>query len=151
MQRYVNKADNTVCYIQDIRSSHPEMSIPEDADCSEIGYEFLIQTTPPKQDGYDCIELPPVDNVQQWELREKSVVVPKVITMAQCREQLILLGLDDEVEAMLESIPDLITKKRYKSAWEYETIVKIDNAMLLELAPLLGIDIDKFFIDASKL
>jgi hypothetical protein len=74
-----------------------------------------------------------------------------VISMAQCREQLIRLGLDDEVEAILASIPDPVKQKIYKSTWEYETIVKIDNVMLLELAPLLGIDIDKFFIGASKL
>ena len=74
-----------------------------------------------------------------------------VISMAQCREQLIRLGLDDEVEAILASIPDPVKQKIYKSAWEYSTVVKIDNAMLLELAPMLSIDLDKFFLDASRL
>lgn len=74
-----------------------------------------------------------------------------VISMAQCREQLIRLGLDDEVEAILASIPDPVKQKIYKSAWEYNTIVKIDNSMLLEIAPMLSIDLDKFFLDASKL
>lgn len=87
-------------------------------------------------------EYPPVVEV---------VNVPQVISMAQCREKLIRLGLDDEIEAILASIPDPVKQKIYKSAWEYNTTVKIDNAMLLELAPLLSIDLDQFFIDASNL
>ncbi|MCX6076011.1 MAG: hypothetical protein NTW78_03900 [Campylobacterales bacterium] len=85
-------------------------------------------------------------------LASLSVIqVPKTITMAQCREQLICIGLDDEVEAILNAIPDLVKQKIYRNGWEYETIVKIDNPMLLELAPLLSIDLDNFFIEANKL
>lgn len=78
-------------------------------------------------------------------------VVPTEIRMAQCRAQLIIDGKDDDVELLLAGITDPIQQKLYRSFWEYETVVKRDNVMINEMAPALAIDLDAFFIAASKL
>lgn len=82
---------------------------------------------------------------------ERKAMVPQEIRMAQCRAQLIIDGKDDDVEALLSSITDPIKQKLYRSYFEYEPIVKRDNAMINEMAPMLAIDLDEFFINASKL
>jgi hypothetical protein len=74
MKRYVKQTTNTVHYIADIRRENPNVSIPDDADCSEFGYEFLILTPAPSQEGYQAVEVPPVNNVQAWELRPIDAV-----------------------------------------------------------------------------
>lgn len=79
-----------------------------------------------------------------------EVRVPTEIRMAQCRAQLIIDGKDDDVELLLNGIPDPIQQKLYRSFWEYEPIVTRANAMINEMAPLLGIDLDEFFTEASK-
>lgn len=73
------------------------------------------------------------------------------IRMAQCRAQLIIDGKDDDVEALLNGITDPIKQKLYRAYFEYEPIVKRDNPMINEMAPVLGIDLDVFFDKASKL
>lgn len=79
------------------------------------------------------------------------IKVPAEIRMAQCRAQLIIDGKDDDVELLMASIADPIQQKLYRAYFEYEPIVKRDNAMINEMAPALSIDLDTFFINASKL
>lgn len=81
----------------------------------------------------------------------EPIHIPSEIRMAQCRAQLIIDGKDDDVELLLNGIADPIQQKLYRSFWEYETMVKRDNAMINEMAPALSIDLDAFFINASKL
>lgn len=83
--------------------------------------------------------------------RVAVVYVPTEIRMAQCRAQLIIDGKDDDVELLMASIADSIQQKLYRAYFEYEPIVKRDNAMIIEMAPALAIDLDTFFINASKL
>lgn len=77
--------------------------------------------------------------------------VPTEIRMAQCRAQFIIDGKDDDVELLLSGITDPIKQKLYRAYFEYEPIVKRDNPMINEMAPALAIDLDAFFIAASKL
>lgn len=79
------------------------------------------------------------------------VIIPSEIRMAQCRAQLIIDGKDDDVELLMASIADPIQQKLYRAYFEYEPIVKRDNVMINEMAPALAIDLDTFFIAASKL
>lgn len=81
----------------------------------------------------------------------QMVEIPQSLKMAQCRAQLILDGKDDDVELLINSIEDPIKQKLYRAFWEYEPIVLRDNAMINEMAPALAIDLDEFFVNASKL
>lgn len=77
MKRYVKQTTNTLHYIADIRREFSNMSIPEDADCSKLGYEFLVETTVPVQEGFYAVEVAPINNVQTWELRAIDIEMLK--------------------------------------------------------------------------
>ena len=68
MKRYVKQTTNSIHYIADIRNEYPNMSIPDDTDCTDLGYVFLIETQAPVQEGFYAREVEPISNLQQWEL-----------------------------------------------------------------------------------
>lgn len=148
MKRYVKQPTNTVHYIADIRREFPNVSIPDNIDCSEFGYDFLVETPAPQQDGYYAVEVAPVNNVQTWELRQKVIEVPRTLTPRQLRLQLLTLGLLDDVEA-------LATSDRAMSIWfEYSLDFQRSHEMIEAMGTQLGMttaDMDNFFIEASKL
>ena len=144
--RYVKQ--NKIYTIEDIRQENTNMSIPDNTDCSYLGYETLIEVEQPKQDGFYAIEVAPINNTQTWELREIPKVVPQSITPLQAKLQLLKLGLLDEVEALVSNDR---TSQLY---WEYASVVERDNAVLLLMAEQLGLtseQVDEMFIEASKL
>lgn len=146
--RYVNQTTNTIHYIADIRRENPNVSIPDDADCTDFGYEFLIESPAPQQDGFQARELPPVNNVQQWELVAVPVVVPQSITARQTRLVLLSLGLLDDVDALVAA------DRAYQITWEYATEIERNNPILIALATQLNmtdVQIDNLFIAGAKL
>ena len=144
--RYVK--ENKVYTIYDIRNENTNMSIPDNTDCSYLGYEFLIEVEAPIQDGFYATEVAPINNTQTWELIEIPKEVPKSITPLQAKLQLLKLGLLDEVEA-------LVTGDRTSQLyWEYASVIERDNEILLMMAEQLGLtseQVDEMFIEASKL
>ena len=143
--RYVRQ--NKIYTIQDIRQANPNMSIPDNTDCSFLGFEFLEEVEEPKQEGFYAVEVAPVNNKQTWELIEIPKVVPQSITPLQAKLQLLKLGLLDEVEA-------LVTGDRTAQLyWEYASVVERDNSVLLLIANSIGLtseQVDEMFIEASK-
>ena len=81
------------------------------------------------------------------------VAVPQSVLMRQARDAIILAGKDDEVEAAIDGIEDLTTRKRVRSAWEYSGEVQRNNAFVLMLTPALGGSeaVDALFIAAEAL
>ena len=144
--RYVKQ--NKIYTIEDIRQENTNMSIPDNTDCSSLGYETLIEVEQPKQEGFYAIEVAPINNTQTWELIEIPKVVPQSITPLQAKLQLLKLGLLDEVEA-------LVTGDRTAQLyWEYASVIERDNDILLLMANSLGLtseQVDEMFIEASKL
>lgn len=144
--RYVKQ--NKIYTIYEIRQENPNMSIPDNTDCSSLGFEFLEEVEEPNQEGFYAVEVAPVNNKQTWELIEIPKVVPQSITPLQAKLQLLKLGLLDEVEA-------LVTGDRTTQLyWEYASIIERDNAVLLSMATQLGLtseQVDDMFIEASKL
>ena len=144
--RYVKQ--NKTYTIEEIRQENTNMSIPDNTDCSFLGYETLIEVEQPKQEGFHAVEVAPVNNVQTWELVANAVAVPQSITPLQAKLQLLKLGLLDEVET-------LVTGDRTSQLyWEYASAIDRDNPMLLSMANSLGLtseQVDEMFIEASKL
>lgn len=144
--RYVK--ENKVYLINEIRRENPNMSIPDNTNCSFLGYETLIEVEAPTQVGFHAVEVAPINNVQTWELVADEVIIPQSITPLQAKLQLLKLGLLDEVEA-------LVTGDRTAQLyWEYASIIERDNAVLLSMANSLGLtseQVDEMFIEASKL
>lgn len=146
--RYVKR--NKIYTIEEIRQKNPNKSIPADADCIELGYEFLEETPVPIQEGFYAVEVAPVNNKQTWELKEIEVVVPESLTPAQIRLQLNKSGLRQEVETMVAKSDDY----DLKDWWEYSTEYRRDNKILIAFAAQLGLNdeqIDKLFIEAHTL
>lgn len=74
---------------------------------------------------------------------------PQVVDMAQARLALLQAGLLDQVEA---AVPGM--GKGAQIEWEYRTTVRRDNALVLEVKALLGVDdhkIDELFYLAASL
>lgn len=125
--RYVNKTTNTVHYIVDIRRENPNVSIPDDADCSAFGYEFLIESTAPQKYGFQARELPPIDNVQQWGLvaiplpdlkAEKKAEVKQAFT-AEAESPIVDTGLGFSVDGGRDNKDDFFSK--------WEAMVDLDT------------------------
>ena len=148
MKKYVKIKTNTVHYIADIRTENPNMSIPDDADCSSLGFEFLEEAIAPTQDGFYAVEVTPINNVQQWELKPIEIQIPRSITPLQAKLQLFELGLLDEVDTMVA------LDKKVQLYWEYALTIERSNDILLSMAAQLGLteeQLDEMFIEASKL
>ena len=144
--RYVKQ--NKVYTIQEIRQENPNMSIPDDTDCSSLGFEFLEEVEQPKQEGFYAVEVAPINNKQTWELVAIPKEVPQEITPLQSKLQLLEIGLLDEVEAIVSA------DRKVQLYWEYASVIERDNEILLMMATQLGLTedmLDDMFINASKL
>ena len=144
--RYVRQ--NKIYTIEDIRQANPNMSIPDNTDCSFLGFEFLEEVEEPKQDGFYATEVAPINNKQTWELIEIPKVVPRSITPLQSKLQLLEVGLLDDVDVMIA------TDRKVQLYWEYASVIERDNDVLLLMAGQLGLtedQLDELFINASKL
>lgn len=144
--RYVRQ--NKIYTIYDIRQENPNMSIPDNTDCSFLGFEFLEEVEEPKQEGFYAVEVAPINNKQTWELREIPKEVPQAITPLQAKLQLHKLGLLDDVEALV------VNDRIVQLYWEYALVIERDNEVLLSMSEQLGFtseQLDDMFINASKL
>lgn len=64
---YINQSTNEVLSINQLREALPNTSIPGGADCSHLGYPFLVETLRPAPLPWHRIEAaPPVNNIQHW-------------------------------------------------------------------------------------
>ncbi|NTW98698.1 MAG: hypothetical protein HGB35_01965 [Geobacteraceae bacterium] len=101
----------------------------------------------------DKVQSQPTEEEIQAEIDNPSPVVPESVPMAKARAALIRAGLDDDVEALFDSIPDPIQKKLAKNEWEYETTVSKNNPLFkmvvagLQLTPQR---VDELLIDAEN-
>ena len=144
--RYVKQ--NKIYTIYEIRQENPNMSIPDNTDCSFLGFEFLEEVEEPKQEGFYAVEVAPVNNKQTWELVAIPKEVPQSITPLQSKLQLLESGLLDEVEALVTA------DRKVQLYWEYASVIERDNEILLMMATSLGMteeQLDDLFIKANKL
>lgn len=77
-------------------------------------------------------------------------VVPKIVSMSQARRALLDAGVLADVDAALDAIPDPHQRAMAQIQWEYDTMVRRDNAWVTALGDAMGLDLDALFISASK-
>lgn len=83
-----------------------------------------------------------------------SKAVPKSVTRRQARQQLLLMGLLNTVEAAIADIPDDTERGLVCIYWEDSNEFERQNPFLIQLAGALGLDeeaLDDAFIAASQL
>lgn len=81
------------------------------------------------------------------------IPVPPAVTMRQARLALLSVGLLDDVEAAINSLPSP-QKEAARIEWEYSQEVQRHNGFVSILAPSLGLteeSLDNLFIEAAKL
>lgn len=79
--------------------------------------------------------------------------VPPAVTMRQARLALLSVGLLDDVDTAINSLPSP-QKEAARIEWEYSQEVQRHNGFVSVLAPTLGLteeSLDNLFIEAAKL
>jgi hypothetical protein len=85
------------------------------------------------------------------EKKKERARLLRTVPVVKAREQLIRMGLDDEVEAYINTIEDPIEKKLTRNWYEYYTEWTLGHELTQKFAEMFSIDLDKFFDEASKL
>lgn len=105
------------------------------------------------QDEYIDPELVPITQEAANLLLIEPPTIPSRVTMRQARLALLGAGLLDDVLAAIEAMPSP-QKEEAQIEWEYSQEVQRDKALVLALAPALGLDdaaLDQLFIQAATL
>lgn len=146
--RYINIETKEETDIYKIRLEHSNMSIPDNADLTSLGYIAIELTEKPYRDGYYAVEGPVIDFKQTWELIPYDKPDIKSITIRQARLYLLSIGLLDTVNSIVAE------NEKLKIEWEYATEVFKDHYFIKDVAEILGLSIesiDTMFNEASKL
>ena len=152
---YIHEATGAVLNIAAIREAHPNMSIPDGADLTGIGYQriYPAQTIPTPADGEIVVSKPPekVDGVwrEVFALEPAPVFVPQQVTMRQARLELLSRDLLDDVDAVIA-----VAGRAAQIEWEYASTVARDNPVIAVVQQQQGMtdeQIDDLFREAAKL
>ena len=151
---YINNVTGTIVSIDAIRETHPNMSIPDGADLTGIGYQriYPAQTIPTPADGEIVVSKPPekVDGVwrEVFALEPAPVFVPQQVTMRQARLELLSRDLLDDVDAVIA-----VAGRVAQIEWEYASTVDRDNPVIAVVQQQQGMtdeQIDDLFREAAK-
>ena len=151
---YINNVTGTIVSIDAIRETHPNMSIPDGADLTGIGYQriYPAQTIPTPADGEIVVSKPPekVDGVwrEVFALEPAPVFVPQQVTMRQARLELLSRDLLDDVDAVIA-----VAGRAAQIEWEYASTVDRDNSVIAVVQQQQGMtdeQIDDLFREAAK-
>lgn len=79
---------------------------------------------------------------------------PQVVTRAQARAALILAGLIDQVQPLIDAIPDSIQRALAQNDWDNRQTFERNHPTMLQLASGLGLtseQLDGLFTQAAAL
>lgn len=157
--KYINTNSENVLTLDAIRKLHPNMSIPDGADLSEIGYAEVHEGEYPSFSPNMIVSEGPIVNIggewfttyTQTQIQTQTEnMVPHSVTMGQARLALFDLGKLNDVLFILNSLPEP-QKQRALIEWEYRPTVDRDSALVLQLGQALNLDLDALFIAAEAL
>lgn len=156
---YIHEATGAVQNIATIREAHPNMSIPDGADLSGIGYRRILPAIeiPEPGEGQIVVQRPPQLIAGQWRevfaVEPAPVVVPQQITRAQGKATLIKTGRWSAILAYVETIPDPTEKAMVQVALHDTLNWERTSPTVLQAAAALGMtsaEMDELFISAAK-
>ena len=121
-----------------------------EGDRNDIAYAYL---TDEESEGYDDLTL-----VSQEEIEELGdvvkILIPESITKRQAKQQLLLDGKLNQVQEVIDSIPDETKRMMAQLYWDDSTEFERNHPTLVELGTALDLteaELDMMFINASKL
>ena len=150
---YINSSGQVVA-IQAIRELHPNMSIPDGADLTDIGYAKIYPPVVIPEVGPNqvLVSMTPelVDGVwrEVFALEPAPVFVPQQVTMRQARLELLSRRLLDDVEAMIAA-----AGREAQIEWEYASLVERGNPVIAGVQQQQGFtdaQIDDLFRGTAK-
>lgn len=80
--------------------------------------------------------------------------VPTSISVRQARQQLIVMGLTGQVEAIIDGTVDVTEKAVLRNYWEYSQVFERTSPVLVQLGQGLGLtdaELDNLFYEAAQL
>jgi hypothetical protein len=143
---YINSSGQVVA-IQAIRELHPNMSIPDGAALTSIGYELIFPALSMPEPGPDqiVVQQPPVKVGGVWReayaLADKPVVVPDVCAPAQGLVALYVLhGItEQDIQAVIAAIQDAEQRYTAQIAFSRATEWRAGSPTMQIMAGLLGL------------
>ena len=121
-----------------------------EGDRNDIAYAYL---TDEEAETYSDLTL-----VSQEEIEELGdivkILIPESISKRQARQQLIIDGLYNNVQQIIDSIEDPTQRLLTQVFWEDSNTFERNHPTLVELGTALGLteaELDMMFINASKL
>ncbi len=147
---------------QQLRQRNPNVSFPSDISEAELAtwHVFKVERTQSEysQETQYLNELQPalVDGVwkQQWEVLDQEIQIPQSVTKRQGRQQMILMGIIDQVQTAIDAISDPVQKALVQSFWDDSTQYERNHPQMVQLAQAAGLtdeQLDQAFIAASQL
>ena len=154
---YLDDQDHVVA-VDVIRAAHPNMSIPEGADLSDIGYRRILPAIeiPEPGEGQIVVQRSPQLIAGQWRevfaVEPAPVVVPQQITRAQGKATLIKTGRWSAILAYVDTISDPTEKAMAQVALHDTLTWQRTSPFLTTAAGALGMtseQLDDLFVTAS--
>ena len=151
---YVNSKTLEVVSLDTIRVNHPNVSIPDGADLTDIGYAKIYPPVVIPEVGPNqvLVSMAPelVDGVwrEVFAVETAPVSVPQQVTMRQARLELLSRDLLDDVDAVIA-----VAGRAAQIEWEYASTVDRDNPVIAAVQQQQGMtdeQIDDLFREAAK-
>ena len=151
---YANSKTLEVVSLDTIRVNHLNMSIPDGADLTDIGYAKIYPPVVIPEVGPNqvLVSMTPelVDGVwrEVFALEPAPVFVPQQVTMRQARLELLSRRLLDDVEAMIAA-----AGREAQIEWEYASLVERGNPVIAGVQQQQGFtdaQIDDLFRGTAK-
>lgn len=155
----------------EVRNGFPTVSMPSkmtEEDVYAVGLmPLLIDAKPEVDHTINVIEDEPYKENGVWrrgwvtqpateeEIAERiKAMVPASVSKRQGRQQLILMGYLDAVEAAIAAIEEPIQRALVKSFWNDSSEYQRNHPQMVQLAAAVGLtepELDQAFIEASQL
>lgn len=158
--RYLNEQGNAVS-VQEIRDVRPDMSIPEGADLTEIGYRLILPPENFPEPGPGQVLVLGEPAVIDGVLREVYHIVaapPPIATACSPAQGLVALfalkGItESDIHEAIEAIPDPISRYTTKVAFARATEWRRGSPAMQAMAALLNLseaDLDALYVKAAS-
>ena len=121
-----------------------------EGDRNDIAYVYL---TDEEAEGYDDLTLVSQEGIEELGDIVK-ILIPESISKRQARQQLIIDGLYNNVQPIIDSIEDETQRLLAQVFWEDSNTFERNHPMLIQFGTALGlteVELDTMFINASKL
>ena len=121
-----------------------------EGDRNDIAYAYL---TDKEAEAYNDLTLVTPEEIEELGDIVK-ILIPESISKRQARQQLIIDGLYNNVQQIIDSIEDETQRLLTQVFWEDSNTFERNHPMLIELGAALGLteaELDIMFIKASKL